>query len=611
MNLSAQQLEAASFGGLRCSVVAVPGSGKTVTMTERIALLADDGVPPEAVLGLAFTRNAAGAMRERLAAAMGERASRVALSTIHGFCFSLLRRDGRSFEILEGRARVRLVGKLLAALRASEIPPGSVLAEISLAKNNLIDVGEYRLLHSGNPEKLRAARVYERYEAEKAGRMLLDFEDLLLEARKLLESAESGPKYRVYSHVLVDEYQDTTPAQVAVLKALTEGDGPGSCALWTCGDDFQSIFGFAGAGAGNIVNFERFFPGSTRFVLDVNYRSTPQILKVCQRLLDAAPRKIPKELRTDNEPGEEAVVLRCEDEYEEASAAACEIAELAARGDFEWRDFAVLYRSNFQSRVLEETFSRMRIPYRVESGLNFYNRYEIRCLLDYLRLIVRPDSEAGDEALKRIVNVPFRYVGGTFLKELETFASERETSMWAALREMPASAAHLRRAAGEMVSLLDPLMEKAADTSPAETISFLRDALDYDRFVAEEDALSPDDAKSESLDQLQTAAGRFEDSRSFLDHADRLATGSGNDPDGVRLSTVHRAKGSEFPVVFVVGLNEGLMPHKNGDPEEERRICFVAVSRAMKRLYLLSAGTRTGRAVEPSAFLKEMFPEND
>lgn len=405
--------------------------------------------------------------------------------------------------------------------------------------------------------------------------------------------------------MLVDEFQDTNPAQLEILKLLVGQPEKGS-SFWICGDDWQAIFAFTRASVGNLLSFGKFFPQASQMVLDVNYRSTPQILQACQQLMGHNLKKIDKELTTVNPAGEEIRLINAESEEDETLHLVNEIMTLVGRKQFSYRDLAVLYRTNFQSRVVEEAFAKNKIPYRIEGGQNFFQRHEVRALLDYLALLTNPLSEAGDEALRHIINIPNRCLGRSFLKDLENYSLREGVHLYQGLKTMPLDIPYIKRNVKALVKLIDPLTRKVKKMEPDELLYLLREALDYDRYVTEDEVPSLDDLKLANLNQLQMAAARFSDIGAFLSYTQKFDEETGNDPEGVALMTIHKAKGLEFPVVFLIGLMDGPLPHKHGNLEKERRICFVAMSRAMKLLYVSYSGTYLGKEVEPSPFLTEM-----
>jgi DNA helicase II / ATP-dependent DNA helicase PcrA len=579
-------------------------------MTHRIGnLVKKHGVAPESILSLTFTRNAADAMREKLLPVLNDMATRVHMGTIHSFCHFVLRTEGRMFNILSGKEQIIFLRDVMKRLRIKELTTGMVLREISLAKNNLIDVAEFRELYGDDKTMQKVADIYEAYDQEKQKRLLMDFDDLLLEVYRLLNENELvREKYRgTFRHLLVDEYQDTNPVQMEILKILVNGSGEGA-SFWACGDDWQSVYGFIGASVANILNFRDIFPGAEQLILNLNYRSTPQILRACQNLIQHNQKRIDKELRTGNPDGEDVIVLEHSSEETEALSLVNEIRELADRRGFAYTDIAVLYRCNFQSRVIEESFSQHKIPYHIENGLCFYDRREVRILLDYLRFIVNPNTEEGDEALKSIINVPNRYIGRKFIAELEEFQPGSSLHLYEKLISMPIELPYIRKNVREFIQLIDPLIADAETLQPAELIQLLRSALDYDRYITDDDMPSPDDVKIENLNQLVMAASRFNNIQAFIEYTQTFQNEAVSDNrEGVRLMTVHRRKGLEFPVVFLVGMVENILPSKKGNLEEERRICFVAISRAMKLLYLSHSKTYLNQPAARSPFLDEIL----
>lgn len=610
--LNPKQRQAAEFKDGIAVVVAIPGSGKTRTMMERIGVLVNEyGVSPEHILGLTFTRNAAEEMRSRLVPVLGELSSRVRLSTIHSFCLHLLKVQGKVFEILSGKEQLVFVKNVMKRLRVNDLTVGTVLREISLSKNNLIDASEFRTLFEGDKTMLKIADIYQAYDEAKGNKLLLDFDDLLLEAYYLLrDNDEVRAKYQGgFQSILVDEFQDTNPVQFELLRLLirenTEHD-PSS--FWVAGDDHQAIYSFTGASVGNILNFQSMFAGARQFILDLNYRSTPQILRACQNLIRHNEKQIHKDLKTDNPDGDDVVVLEASNEVTEALGVVNEIMDLVQRQGYQCSDIAVLYRANFQSRYIEEAFLQNKIPYHVSSGQLFYDRREVRCLLDYLRVINNPDSDEGDEALLNILNAPVRYVSNVLKDQLRAFSRERGIHYYQGLKSMIITVPYVRKLIKEMVAFMDPLIVVRESLEPGQLIQHIRTVTDYDRFIVDEDIPSIDDVKIANLNQLQMAAARYSTISAFLEYTESFQNESvADDKEGVSLMTVHKAKGLEFPVVFVIGLIEGLMPSGKGNLEEERRICFVAISRAMHLLFLSYPLNYLGQPSKKSIFLDEIL----
>jgi DNA helicase-2/ATP-dependent DNA helicase PcrA len=578
-------------------------------MMERIGnLVKIHNVQPETIIGLTFNRNAAEQMRQRLVPVLGELAQRVTLSTIHSWCHYLLRTEGKVFEIISGKEQISLIRNLMKRKRL-DLSVGTILREISLAKNNLIDAEEFRALYGSDKTMSRVAGIYESSEKEKAKKYLLDFDDLLLETYFLLSGHESiREKYAGrYHHILIDEFQDTNPVQLEIIKLIIDANHNNDKSYWIAGDDWQSIYSFAGASINNILNFQSTFSSSRLFILNINYRSTPQILKACQNLISHNVRKIEKTLKTDNQDGDNVIVLESSSEEGEALSIINEIRDLVDNRGYSYKDIAILYRANFQSRVIEETLAQMKIPYYIENGLNFYQRSEVRYILDYLRLILNPDSDEGDEALRSILNVPNRYISRKFLQELAEFSDKTNVHLYEGLKSMPVDLPYVRKNVKDFIRFISPLADYASNLEPSEVIAMIRTQLDYDRFVTDEDIPAPDDVKIQNLNQLQLSAARYSGIRSFLEYTDSFSEQMSNDREGVALMTIHKAKGLEFPVVFVIGLVEGITPTKKGDLEEERRIVFVAISRAMRILYISYSHTYMGQAAKKSLFIDEIM----
>ena len=392
-----------------------------------------------------------------------------------------------------------------------------------------------------------------------------------------------------------------------ILRKLLPSDNDNDSSFWICGDDAQSIYGFTGASVGNILNFKSMFPESEQIILNLNYRSTPQILRACQNLIRHNEKQIQKALETGNPDGDNVIVLESSSEETEALIVVNEIREMVEKKEFNHRDIAVLYRANFQSRYLEEAFQQHKIPYHITNGQCFYDRKEVRVLLDYLRLISNPNSEDGDDALVNIINIPNRYIGRKFILELKDFSIRRGVHLYEGLRSMGIDLVYIRKNVRDFVSFMDPFIDDAGNIVPSEVIQLLRSSLDYDRFITDEDIPSPDDVKIANLNQLQLAAARYSSIAAFLEYTESFQDQHVSDnKDGVSLMTIHKAKGLEFPVVFLVGLVEGILPSKKGDLEEERRICFVAMSRAMKLLYLSHCLSYLGQPAKKSIFLDEI-----
>jgi DNA helicase II / ATP-dependent DNA helicase PcrA len=613
-DLTPEQLKAAESKNSIVAVIAVPGSGKTRTMMERIGILVNKhGIAPENILGLTFTKNAANEMKSRLVEVLGDRSERVHLSTIHSFCYYLLKREGFVFEIVSGKEQLILMKEVMKQLKIKDLTVGTVLREISLAKNNLIFVDEFRDLFTGDKTMIKIADIYERYDDLKFKKMLLDFDDLLIQSYVLLRDDEKirGKYLEMFNSVLIDEFQDTNPVQLEILKLLiTENQDNSS--FWVCGDDHQSIYGFAGASVGNILNFKTMFPLSEQFILELNFRSTQRIVKACSNLSQHFKRQIHKEFKTNNIKGDDVIVLESSNEMTEALALVREITDLVERKGYKYNEIAVLYRANFQSLYPEEAFLQNKIPFYIPLGQSFYNRREIKILLDYLRVINDPDSDEADDALLNILNAPVRYISNKSKAELKEFCAKKDIHLYHGLKSTRFDTPFIRKNIKEFINFLDPLIETVETFRPSELLKLLRNNLDYDRFIADEDMPTIDDVIIENLNHLQLSAARYNDIKSFLEYTDTFEDSNiSENKDGVSLMTIHKSKGLEFKIVFLIGLVDTLLPSAKGNIEEERRICFVAISRAMELLFLSYPLGYLNQPSKKSIFIDEILGNKD
>lgn len=609
-DLTPEQLRAAESKNSIVAVIAVPGSGKTKTMMERIGILVNKhGISPENILGLTFTKNAAEEMKHRLVEVLGDRSERVHLSTIHSFCYYLLKREGFVFEIVAGKEQLILIKEVLKQLKIKDLTVATVLREISLAKNNLIDAQEFKTLFDGDKSMMKVAEIYRLYDEIKSKKMLLDFDDLLIQSHEMLRhNTEIREKYlEMFNSILIDEFQDTNPVQLAILKLLIKENRENS-SFWVCGDDHQSIYGFAGASVGNILNFKTMFPMSEQFILELNFRSTQKIVQACSNLARHFKRQIPKNFKTNNIEGDSVITLESSSEMTEALVLVSEITDLVERKGYAYKEIAVLYRANFQSLYPEEAFLQNKIPFYIQGGQSLFSRKEIRILLGYLRVIQNPDSEEADEALLNILNAPVRYVSNKSKSELKEFCDKKGIHLYQGLKETRFDTPFIRKNIREFINFMDPLIEEVDTFGPSELLKLLRNNLDYDRFIVDEDMPSPDDIVIENLNHLQLSAGRYNDIKSFLQYIDTFEDSkTSQNKEGVSLMTIHKSKGLEFKVVFLIGMVEGLLPSAKGNIEEERRICFVAISRAMELLFLSYPVSYLGQPSKTSIFIDEIL----
>jgi len=646
--LNPQQRAAVVHEGSPLLIVAGAGSGKTRVLTHRIAyLLAERGVTPWEVLAITFTNKAAGEMAARAAALTGSRARAMWLLTFHSACVRILRREASrfgyppSFSIYDQADSQRLMALVCRELDLDTKyhPPRAMANQVSSLKNELIDYETLAASATGYREKA-LAEAYAEYQRRLVAAGAMDFDDLIMVTVNLLQAfPDVAAEYRArFRHVLVDEYQDTNHAQYVLVTELAGQLLPGSdradpasppAELCVVGDADQSIYAFRGATIRNIDEFERDFPGAQVILLEQNYRSTQNILAAANAVVSRNPGRVPKRLWSEAGDGPPITGYVADSEHDEAAFVAEEVDRLADEGLALPGQVAVFYRTNAQSRVFEEVFIRAGLPYKVVGGVRFYERREVRDLLAYLRLISNPDDEV---SLRRVLNVPKRGIGDRAEECVVAMASRHRISFARALArpaDIPDLAARSARAIEAFNELIGGLRESAQAGSP---VGDLADAvLERSGYLAELQASTDlqDESRIENLKELVSVAREY-DSRSpdgtlpdFLEQV-ALVADADQIPDGedhgglVTLMTLHTAKGLEFPVVFLTGLEENVFPHErsSGDERElaeERRLAYVGITRAEQRLYLTRAVARTwfGRPAyhKQSRFLGEI-PEN-
>jgi len=620
-DLNPQQRIAVTHTGGPLLIVAGAGSGKTRVLTRRVAyLLAERDVQPHEVLAITFTNKAAGEMRHRVEELVGPRARTMLVSTFHSACVRFLRRDAQrlgytsSFTIYDQGDALRLVTMVMRDLDmdAKRVTPRTILNGISNAKNELIDDETY-LERATTPIERQIAEVYRDYQRRLRAANAMDFDDLIMNTVTLLQVFKDAAEYyrRRFRHILVDEYQDTNHAQYMLVKELvgTETDGIPPAELCVVGDADQSIYAFRGATIRNIEEFERDYPHAKTVLLEQNYRSTQNILTAANAVIARNQGRREKRLWTDAGAGEPIKVYVADDEHDEASFIAGEIQRLVSQEGHNNADVAVMYRTNAQSRSIEDAFIRNGLPYRVIGGTRFYERKEVRDALAYLRALVNPEDEV---SIRRIINEPKRGIGDKAESSVEAFAIRQRISFGEALRrvdQIPDLATRSVTALQGFVQLMDNLRTVVeAGELPSTIIVAVLEQSGY--LASLQNSLDPqDEARLDNLGELESIAREFETSddeeagTSLADFLERVSLVADADelPDSdegmVTLMTLHTAKGLEFPVVFLTGMEDGGFPHQRsfGDAkemEEERRLAYVGITRARQRLYLSRAMVR-------------------
>jgi len=624
-------------------ILAGPGSGKTRVIAHRIAyLVAHERVHPRRILAVTFTNKAAREMRDRVFGLLGADIGRdITLGTFHAVCSRILRVDGeriglsRAFAIYDEADQLAVARQVMQnlGLDPRRTSPRAVLSTISRAKSELSTAEAYARLVGDYFQEV-VSRVYGRYQEALEENNAVDFDDLLMKTVQLFrEHADVLDKYaQRYLHIHIDEFQDTNIAQYVLARQLASGHGN----ICVVGDPDQSIYTWRAADLRNILNFERDFPKARVVYLEQNYRSTQTILDSAHNVISVNRQRKEKKLWTENQRGSRVVVHEAYDEEEEASFVAEEVEALTKDNAHSPRGIAVMYRTNAQSRPFEEAFVRRGVPYRLVGGTRFYERREIKDLLAYLRLVHNPFDAI---CLLRVINVPPRGIGQRSVQELNRWSRELGIPPYAALQllaeqESPQSSAHgepvepshpfQKRIAAALLRFLD-LLNELIKEAPSQALSELLDAIiagaDYRRYLLE--GFADGEERWENVQELRAVASQYDELAPaealprFLEDAALITDIDEYDEkaDAVTLITLHAAKGLEFPVVFIAGMEEGLLPHMRSydEPaqmEEERRLCYVGMTRAEERLYLVRAFRRTfGGHNPPSRFLADIPAE--
>lgn len=631
-SLNPQQLEAVNYDAGPCLIVAGAGTGKTKTLTTKIAKLIHDGYSPYRILAVTFTNKAAQEMRERVEALVPGQSRNVWIHTFHSFGVRLLRQNAeklgltRDFAIYDESEQKRLVTLLLEQMGVKEPKKeaGQIVSMISRAKDDCVSPEGLmtNATASGLDYRIRAAEIYKRYEQElhKAG--ALDFGDLLVKTLQLLKEHEDVREYyqQFFQYILVDEYQDTNHTQYLITRLLAEKHRK----LCVVGDPDQSIYSWRGANIRNILEFEKDFKDAKTITLEQNYRSTKVILDASNKLISKNAKRKEKNLFTDKQRGDDIEVREAPTEGMEAVWVAQNIKALVEESGYSLNDIAVFYRTNAQSRNFEETFRRCQIPYRLVGTVSFYNRKEIKDMLCYARLLINPDDNM---SLLRVINTPARGLGKTAQERLLAYAQANGLSVYGALKaaqSVPELTPMARRACMEFVRLVEGWRADMFVSSPTDVMHKILTTSGYEAAVKKDLAEGKDpeaESRLQNLDELINAVKEYEERKeepSLSDFLQEVSLMTGTDDSqaaeggAVTLMTVHLAKGLEFNAVFVTGLEEGLFPINRDDSdemEEERRLCYVAMTRAREKLFMTYAQRRRtyGKMYEnvPSRFLFE------
>ena len=615
--LNPAQLEAVNYNGGPCLIIAGAGTGKTKTLTCKIAKLIQDGVPPFKILAVTFTNKAAKEMRERLNMLVGGVAGQIWIYTFHSFALRILRQNAeaaklvRDFVIYDETEQKKVITLCLEEMGVKEAKKevNYYVSIISRAKDEMLSVEDFlaQAVASNNEKKMQVAEVYRRYQAKLDASFALDFGDLLFKTVLLLKNNQAVREYyqQFFQYILVDEYQDTNKTQYILTSVLAQKHRN----LCVVGDPDQSIYSWRGANIKNILNFERDFKDAKVITLEENYRSTQVILDASNKLIKQNKNRKQKTLHTSKEGGEPITVRELVSEGEEARFVANQIQMQVEDDGANLNDIAVFYRTNAQSRNFEDTFRRYQIPYRLVGAVKFYDRKEIKDILAYAKLLVNPSDSV---SLLRVINTPRRSIGNTTIAAFLAHAQKNNISLWSALKQqnfIDGIKPTAQRGIKEFVNLMEGLTLEKEMLAPSETITKLLELSGYQKSIEDELEKDPEAAQRiGNLNELVNAVKEYEERcikektaptlSGYLQEISLITAeeeGETQTGGAVTLMTVHLAKGLEFPTVFVTGLEEGLFPLSSKDEdelEEERRLCYVAMTRAKKNLFMTYAATR-------------------
>lgn len=618
-------------------VMAGAGSGKTRVLTHRVAYLIEEkGVLPWNILAITFTNKAAREMKERVGKLLGESARDVWVSTFHALCVRILRRDieklnfNRAFTIADTSEQRTLMKRICSELNidTKKFDPRSILSAISNAKNALQTPDEYAKEANGMFEQL-VARAYKLYQQELEANQSLDFDDLIMKTIELFEQDQETLEFYQdkFHYIHVDEYQDTNDAQYKLVNLLAQKYHN----LCVVGDADQSIYGWRGANMNNILNFERDYPNAHTVMLEQNYRSTQTILDAANEVIKNNVQRKKKNLWTENGKGDKISYYRAQNEHDEAQFIVSKIKEAHDQHGYNFNDFAVLYRTNAQSRMIEETFLKSSVPYTMVGGHKFYDRKEIRDVLGYLTLIVNPQDSI---SFTRVVNTPKRGIGMTSVEHLREFADENHWSLLQAAENVDIAntiSTRTRTKIDQFGQLMRDLTKQAEFLNLTDLTEEILERSGYNKSLKDDRSLEAQ-TRRENLDEFKSVTKEYDEQHKDDDDsnlqkvtnflADLALVSDQDDVDeqapAVTLMTLHAAKGLEFPVVFLVGMEEGIFPlsraiMEDDELEEERRLAYVGITRAKKKLYLTNAFSRLlyGRIQrnQPSRFVEEINPD--
>ncbi|MCA0984348.1 DNA helicase PcrA [Halobacillus yeomjeoni] len=611
--LNEQQRNAVTHTEGPLLIMAGAGSGKTRVLTHRIAyLLSEKDVSPRNILAITFTNKAAREMKDRVESLVGKDGEKIWMSTFHSMCVRILRRDidrigyDRNFSILDSSDQLSVIKQVLKEfnLDPKKWDPRAMLGAISNSKNELMTAEDYEK-QAGNMHEEQIAKIYKGYQKKLRKNQSLDFDDLIMQTLSLFDQVPEVLEYyqRRFQYIHVDEYQDTNHAQYQLVKHLASRYQN----LCVVGDSDQSIYAWRGADIQNILNFESDYPKARTILLEQNYRSTELILNAANNVIDNNSGRKPKRLWTDNAGGEKIHYHKAGTEREEGLFVTEKIEELVRQGRFKYEDIAILYRTNAQSRTIEETFVKAGVPYQMIGGTKFYDRKEIKDMLAYLRLIANPND---DLSFQRVVNEPKRGVGKTSMDKMMAYAADHDISLYEAAAEVDfvGVSAKASKSIMSFRKMIQNWTEQQEFLSATDMVQEVIDKTGYEEMLMNEKSIEAQ-SRLENIEEFKSVTKNFEENSedktliafltdlALIADIDSMNEDPSND-DTVTLMTLHSAKGLEFPVVFLIGMEESVFPHSRAlqdeeEMEEERRLAYVGITRAEKQLFLTNAKMRT------------------
>ncbi|WP_039651997.1 DNA helicase PcrA [Clostridium tyrobutyricum] len=627
--LNKEQYEAVTTIEGPLLILAGAGSGKTRVLTYRIAhMIQDLNVYPSKILAITFTNKAAGEMKDRVKALVGNEADNMWISTFHSSCVRILRREidklgyNKNFAIYDSYDQKVLIKQCMEELDIDEkyITGRELINKISSQKDNLISAERYKRENESNLRLNKVADVYMLYQKKLKNNNALDFDDLIYKTVQLFKENSDVLEFyqRKFQYIMIDEYQDTNKSQYELVELLAKSHKN----ICVVGDDDQCIYEWRGADIRNILDFEKDYPNTKVIKLEQNYRSKANILKAANDIISNNSERKTKVLRTENDNGDKIKLYRAYSDIDEGMYVSSQIKKICREQNKHYRDFAILYRTNAQSRVFEDVFMKSNIPYRIVGGLKFYDRKEIKDIMSYLKFINNP---LDDVSLRRIINEPKRSIGNTTVDKVQNFAASMDECMYSVLLDIDEVLSLPKRSVSSIkkfVSLINSFIRSRDKISVSSLIKEVIETTGYiDKLKDLKDAESV--SRIENLKELVSAAVEFESTSedkslsAFLEKVTLVSDidNFDEDADSVVIMTVHSAKGLEFPVVFMVGMENGIFPgsqslENSAEMEESRRLCYVGITRAKERLYMTSAESRRvfGRMVSysQSEFLSEI-----